>query len=71
MTEIKPEGKQVPISFELPYDPKLINTRHRYAIQVKIREGSSVRFITTKSYPVITLGNPQSVNVVVQPIGPR
>lgn len=36
---IKPAGRQVPIAFELPYDARRIEERHRYVIQVRILEG--------------------------------
>lgn len=36
---IKPAGQQVPIAFELRYDPRRIDERHRYALRVRILEG--------------------------------
>ncbi len=62
---IKPAGRQVPIEFELSYDPGRIEERNRYAVQVRILENGSLRFLTTQSYPVITGGNPSTVEIIV------
>ena len=64
---IRPEGRQVPIDFELTYDPAQIDTRHHYAIQVRILEGGKLRFINAQAYPVITLSHPKEVKVIVAP----
>jgi uncharacterized lipoprotein YbaY/heat shock protein HslJ len=66
---IRPEGRQVPIAFELTYDPRRIAPRGRYAIQARILEGGKVRFRNTAAYLVITGGRPNEVNVVVSPVG--
>ena len=66
---IRPAGKQVPIAFELTYDPARIDPRGRYFIQVRILEGTQLRFATTDAYPVITGGNSNKVNVLVKPAG--
>lgn len=66
--EIKPAGRQVPIVFELPYDVRRIEERHRYVLQVRILEGGKLRFTSSKAYPVITQGNPKSVKVLVEPV---
>lgn len=67
---LKPAGKQVPIAFELQYEPARIDTRRRYAIQVRIYESSQLRFINSQAYPVITAGHPKTVNVIVTPARP-
>jgi putative lipoprotein len=66
---IRPAGKQVPIAFELTYDPARIDPRGRYFIQVRILEGTQLRFASTDAYPVITGGNSNKVNVIVKPVG--
>lgn len=66
---INPAGRQVPIAFELNYDPSRINNRNRYGIQVRILEGGRVRFINTQAHPVLTGGHPNMVNVIVNPVG--
>ncbi|MCA1628423.1 MAG: YbaY family lipoprotein, partial [Acidobacteria bacterium] len=64
---IKPAGRQVPIEFELRYDPRRIDARHRYTVQVRILEDGQLRFINTQTYPVITSGNSNTVEVIVNP----
>jgi len=65
---IRPTGRQVPIAFELRYDPSRINNRSRYEIEVRILERGQVRFINTQPYPVITEGQPKAVIVIVKPV---
>ena len=65
---IRPGGRQVPIEFELRYDPRRIDQRNRYSIQARILQGNQLRFVSSESYPVITGGNPTTVNVVVRPV---
>jgi len=65
---IMPAGHQVPIAFALGYDPGRINERSRYVIQARILEKGQVTFISTQAYPVITVGNPKTVNVIVIPV---
>jgi uncharacterized lipoprotein YbaY len=67
-TEIQTAGRQVPIAFELPYDASMIDPRHRYAVQVRILEGGTLKWTNAGGYHVITLGNPSSVNVLMQPV---
>jgi putative lipoprotein len=62
------EGRQVPIPFEIDYDPGGINQRHSYTVQARILVGEELRFITSTAHPVITRGNPTTVEVVVTPV---
>lgn len=62
-------GKQAPISFDLAYDRSKIQERSRYVIRAEIRDGDRLLYTTETSYPVITQGNPRSVEVVVVPVG--
>ena len=64
---IQPEGRQVPIAFELRYDPSRIQQRRQYVIQARILEDGRVRFLSSDAYPVITGGNPSTVEVIVRP----
>ncbi len=66
---IETAGKQVPIPFDLVYDRSKIQERNRYAVQAEIRDGGRLLFITDTSYPVITQGNPRSVEVTLVPVG--
>lgn len=62
-------GKQVPFSFDLAYDRSKIQERNRYAVRAEIRDGERLLFTTDTSYPVITQGNPRSVEITVVPVG--
>jgi uncharacterized lipoprotein YbaY/heat shock protein HslJ len=66
---IKPAGRQVPIAFELAYDPGRIDPRGRYSIQVRILDRNQLRFTNTQANPVITPGHPNKVNIIVNPVG--
>jgi len=59
---------QVTIPFELEYDPARINSSHIYALQVQITAGNKMLFSNTLAYPVITKGNPITVQVSVEPV---
>jgi uncharacterized lipoprotein YbaY len=66
---IETAGKQVPFSFDLAYDRRLIQERGRYAIRAEIIDGGRLLFTTDASYPVITQGNPRSVEIVLASVG--
>jgi uncharacterized lipoprotein YbaY/heat shock protein HslJ len=61
-------GRQVPFSFELTYDPAQIDDRFTYAVQARITIDGELRFISTRSYQVITRGNPNTVEIIVEPV---
>jgi uncharacterized lipoprotein YbaY/heat shock protein HslJ len=65
---IEAGGRQVPFSFELRYDPSAIDERFTYAVQARITVDGELRFISTRSYQVITRGNPTTVEVIVDPV---
>lgn len=70
---IPTEGRQVPIPFELVYDPSRIEASHRYAVRAEIRGGDEGLLWTTDTmHPVLTSGAPSdSVEVrVVQTVAP-
>jgi uncharacterized lipoprotein YbaY len=60
--------RQVPVPFELIYDPKQIDPRFRYAVQARITVDGQLRFINTSQHPVITQGNPTRLEVIVDPV---
>jgi putative lipoprotein len=62
------EGKQVPLPFEVPYNPENIDERFSYSISARIEDGEGIlRFISDSSNPVITRGNPsENVEVLVR-----
>jgi|GEM_PF-1540677 len=56
---------QVPVAFELTYDPSKIDERMSYAVRAEIRAAGQLLFTTDQSYPVITKGNPNMVALVL------
>jgi uncharacterized lipoprotein YbaY len=67
--EIVTGGQQVPIPFELQYDPAVIDPRFTYAVQARIEIGGQLAFINTTMHQVLTRGNPvTNIEVVVEPV---
>jgi len=63
---IEADGKQVPIPFELTYDPAKIDPRFTYAVAARILVNGELRWISQESNRVLTQGNPTSnVEIVV------
>jgi len=62
-------GKQVPISFDLAYDQTKVQERNRYAVRAEIHDGERLLFTTDTAVPVITQGNPRSVEITLVPVG--
>lgn len=56
---------QSPLHFELKYNLTQINHRHTYAIQARIANQGKVILTNNLPYPVITRGNPHSVDVML------
>ena len=59
---------QVPIPFELQYDPDKIDPRMTYAVQARIEQDGKLLFISTQVFPVITRGKSTTVEVKVDPV---
>jgi putative lipoprotein len=68
---IRMEGRQVPIPFEIPYDPSKIDDRHRYVVRASIHLDGELVFTSTKEHPVLTQGYPATVEVLMQPVSQR
>lgn len=65
-TTVRADGKQVPIPFELSYDPAQIEPTHTYGIKAAITAGGEALFASDAPTPVITQGNPTTeVNLLV------
>ncbi|MEQ1579684.1 MAG: YbaY family lipoprotein [Steroidobacteraceae bacterium] len=58
-----------PVHFKLDYPPERIDKAHRYTVQARIREGDRLAFATDSAYPVITGGNPKTLEVAVIAVG--
>ncbi len=64
---ITTSGENVPIPFELAYDPAQIDERFTYALSVRITIDGELAWINTERYAVLTNGAPASgVEVMVQ-----
>lgn len=61
-------GKQVPLPFEVRYDPSEIDQRFSYSISARIEDGDGIlRFISDTNNPVITRDSPtENVEVWVR-----
>ncbi len=68
---IQTDGAQVPIPFEVAYDPDQIEENHSYSLRVRIEDSAGkLLWINDTSVPVITRGNPvQDVEVLVVQVG--
>lgn len=47
-------GMQVPLKFDLAFDNRKIDARHRYSVSARIEVDGKLRFITDTHYAVIT-----------------
>jgi putative lipoprotein len=56
---------QVPISFELMYNPKIIDPRSTYVVRATIYEGNEMSFVTDTAYPALTRGRGQYVDLTL------
>ncbi len=62
-------GAQVPIPFELKYDPAAIQPRGRYSVAARITEDGQLTWISTKIIPVFTPGAPSTgIEIVVEQV---
>ncbi len=61
---IKPTH-QVPIPFEISYDPSAIDARLTYAVRATIRDGGRLLFTTDRHYPVLTQGQSRHAELVL------
>ncbi len=62
---IPTKGRQVPLTFAIEYDPKVIEENHSYSVRAEIHFGGERKYMTTQSYPVLTRGAPSNVDVIV------
>lgn len=67
LQEIEPAGRQLPIPFDIPYSPAIIDPERAYAIRVKIFQGRRVLFVNASTSHVITNGVRNNIEVVVEP----
>jgi uncharacterized lipoprotein YbaY len=62
-------GKQAPIQFDLVYPAKEINDRNSYVIRAEISDGGRLLYTTAQNVPVLTQGNPRTVEIALVPVG--
>jgi putative lipoprotein len=58
--------RQVPVPFSLNFDPAKIDAKHRYSLSAKITVDGKLWFISDRSYPVLTSGNPTHVDLILK-----
>ena len=57
---------QVPIRFQIRYDPARIDPDRTYAVSARIFQGDRLLFISDAAYRVITGGNPTQIEMVLR-----
>jgi uncharacterized lipoprotein YbaY len=62
-----PAQGQVPIRFELPYDSTRVDTGHSYGVQAQILVDGALWFVNDRPAPVLTRGNPTTVQITLRP----
>lgn len=65
---IEAGGERFPIEFSIPYDPEDIRTRNRYNVRAEILRNGRLTYVSDVANPVLTLGNPQTAEIVVAPV---
>jgi putative lipoprotein len=67
-TTVNTGNRQVPISFELPYEMRNINRQRTYELRAEIRSNGELRFRSETGVPVTLRGNQdQNIEIVVVP----
>jgi putative lipoprotein len=60
--------RQVPVPFTLSFDAVKIDPKYSYSVSAKITVDGALCFISDKSYPVLTRGNPSHVELVLKQV---
>src|SRR5262249_14786937 len=55
-----------PFRFEITYDPSHINASHRYVVRARILVNGQLFFVTDQSYPVLTAGHGNEVELLLR-----
>jgi len=64
-TAFSTNGRQVPIPFELAYNPAKISQKGRYVVRANVDVDGQLLFTTTQSYPVLTNGAGNEVDLLL------
>lgn len=62
---------QVPLRFQLAYDRSHIDPGRPYALQARIVVDRAVWFVTDRPVPVLTRGNPATVDIMLRQASAR
>lgn len=65
--EITLGERQVPVPFDLEFDPEKIDPKHSYEVRAKIMVGDETRFLTQQPRPVV-LGSSENVPLVLSQV---
>ena len=65
---IQSDGLQVPIAYEVDYDPTKIDPSHRYAIQARIDDQGTLLYTSDRNYPVLTQGAKDTVSIELKQV---
>jgi putative lipoprotein len=63
-----PAGQQVPIPFQLSYNPADIDPAHTYQLRANISVNGKMMFTSTTAYSVITKGAPSQATIMLQQV---
>ncbi len=63
------KGENVPILFQLKFNKLDIIPNHSYTVRAEIRIEDRLAFTTTRNYPVITNGAPETIDILLDPVG--
>ena len=67
---IELDGRQLPVPYELAYDPDDVDERFTHTVFARIEASGPLTYITDTAYLVITNGAPtENIEVVVVPTG--
>jgi uncharacterized lipoprotein YbaY len=61
-------NRQVPLPFELKFDPAKIDPKHSYSVRATILMEGQPHFVTDKAYAVLTQGHPSHVELILQQV---
>lgn len=61
-------NRQIPVSFSLKCDPAKIDEKHAYSVSARILVDGHLRFISDQSYPVLTRGNKNQVDLILKQV---
>lgn len=60
--------RQVPVPFDLKFDPAKINAQHRYGVRATIVVDGPVRFRSDTTYPFITHGHSSKADLILKQV---